>query len=412
MAIEYPDIIGEYAYSPLRNEVNNVQFFAQFERPRAARGELCPINVYYQSCLQEETIITVKIDLPSVGLFKKVPVAKIAQDSISVALEAGAAGVLHIPVSLLPDAKAKTADFGLEFNTQIKGPTTTRLRPNKLKSRLRNSPFDDFIGLKLTSTLGVDYSTRAEKKVKLPLAISAEEVTPGEEDLKPSVTNLWRLEDFTWHGKAVQEINQRRRNILEELKLEPIFANLYVEGKERFAEANISLKTGEAIALAKILTYTANYFLKTPGIQDGLLVPIWERALVHEFPTTRCLDVIRMAGFEHITRLAMALSFSWVASSIGRHLWSLEERRALNAHVIDCIEEGKDLPLDFLYLPLLMGGVMANGHIIIEEEDVEESLALIKQAYESRKGELFKGEDMLSAKQTFEQLLRTKEMKR
>ena len=82
-------------------------------------------------------------------------------------------------------------------------------------------------------------------------------------------------------------------------------------------------------------------------------MPIWERALEAEVDTTDGLQVIRTAGYHHLLKLSIAISFGILAKAVGRHYWPLLERQAVTSYIADSIEDGQEIDEDFLYLPLL-----------------------------------------------------------
>jgi hypothetical protein len=180
---------------------------------------------------------------------------------------------------------------------------------------------------------------------------------------------------------------------------------LYAESTSRFANAGLPLRIGEAIILAKILTYCCQYFLSSADRRNGLLVPIWERALESEIDTTDMIEVIRSAGYYHVLKLTAAVSFGIVVKAIGRQSWPLVERQAVVNHIADCIEVGQELDIDFLYLPLLMAGTHISNKLKLAGEDPDHTLGLIKTAYEARL-DLFAEADMAQANKIYNHILK------
>ena len=206
-------------------------------------------------------------------------------------------------------------------------------------------------------------------------------------------------------NKAVQEINSREVKFRKELTIEALYAMLYAECTTRFADAGLPLRVGEAIVLAKILTYSSQYFLSSPDRRNGLLVPIWERALESELDTTDLIEVIRTAGYFHLLRLASAISFGVVAKAVGRQHWPVIERQVVVNHIADCIEVNQELDVDFHYLPLLMAGAHISNNLKLNGENPRQTLELLKVAYEARPG-LFGESDMEQANKIFNQIMK------
>jgi hypothetical protein len=69
---------------------------------------------------------------------------------------------------------------------------------------------------------------------------------------------------------------------------------------------------------------------------------------------------------------------------IGRDIWSIEEQLALTDLIADRVERGGTLPAEFLYLPLLLGGLVVAHQIRMPGEQLEQSLDLLAKARQRR----------------------------
>jgi hypothetical protein len=254
--------------------------------------------------------------------------------------------------------------------------------------------------------MGATYTEKSVKKVTYSLTVSGKPAPPERApQLQHKYQPIWAESHMELFNKAVQEINSREVKFKKELTIEALYAMLYAESTTRFADAGLPLRVGEAIVLAKILTYSSQYFLSSPDRRNGLLVPIWERALETDLDTTDVLEVIRAAGYYHVLKLASAISFGVVAKAVGRQYWPLIERQAVVTHIADCIEINQELDVDFLYLPLLMAGTQISNKLKLSGENPRQTLDLIKAAYEARLG-LFAESDMERANKIFNQILK------
>jgi len=204
--------------------------------------------------------------------------------------------------------------------------------------------------------------------------------------------------------KARSQVNEVRAQIVDDLKVEPLFTALYAETTERFADVGLPLRVGEAIALGKLFTYTVHFFLGQSGLQEGLLYPIWERAIANEYATANTMDVIKYAGYKHIVRLAAALSFGLIAQTAGKHLWPLAERQEVNNFIATALDEGQSIPPDFLYVPLMIGALKVVTKVNLPNEDIQHTVRLIQKARQERTGILVDA-DMANANKLFEHLL-------
>jgi hypothetical protein len=175
------------------------------------------------------------------------------------------------------------------------------------------------------------------------------------------------------------------------------------ESQERLREAGLPLHMGEALFLAKILTYTVEYFFKRADWQDAILVPAYMLAFRYDLPTDDPVLLICRADYARMARLAISLSFGLLRLRTHRDLWSREEQLAVAGLVSERVESGGLLPAEFLYLPLLLGGVLVAGEVQMPGEKPAQSLALLGQAYRKRAADLGENPELVAI---FRELLR------
>jgi hypothetical protein len=404
MAVEYPDIIGEYLAATERYEASGVQIVPHLEPAEFALGEVANLVLFLQSALDVPVELSLKADLPKTSRFRGSPLLALGSQELKVALEPGQVGSLFIPVTTTSQGKEGQHQLHLNVSGQAQG-RATRIRPQRATSRFRSDLIDDLVGLDLVHVLGTPYRVTPTQKISVTLKVRGQAESAGEAaDLATRFQPLWSLEDFERQGEALQEVSQRRAVIIDQLQTEPVFVALFVEGQRRFADAGAPLRIGEAIALGKVLTYTVRYFLADGNLQDGLLVPMWELANHFDLPTGDPLWVLRNVGFRHLMRLAVALSFGVVRQALGRHPWVAEERRAVISLIGEAVEAGQALPPEFIYIPLLMAAPAASQQIVLEGEDSRHSLRLLQKAKAAR-ARIFDDPELMEANVLFDRLL-------
>jgi hypothetical protein len=89
-----------------------------------------------------------------------------------------------------------------------------------------------------------------------------------------------------------------------------------------------------------------------------------------------------------MARLAMSLSFGLLRQQLGRDPWTMEEQLAVTDLVADRVEWGGSLSAEFLYLPLLLGGLVVASEVQMPGEDLNQSLALFASARQKREADL------------------------
>lgn len=407
MAVLLPDIIGEYLDASQRFQTGGIQYGGYFEPDTIAPEQVSHLFLFLQNTFDAPLQVNIRVVVPQSGGFLKKggPILKVQEPVIQLKLAGAEAGLLTLPVTTGEDVQTGSHPLTLELKTAVKG-KPQRVRPPSARSKLNPQLIDSPVGLNLVSTLGATYTENVVKKAAFNLKIAGKPEPPERAPrLQHTYQTIWTRDRLDLFNQAIQEINSREVKFKQELNVEALFTTLYAESTFRLADAGQPLRIGEAIMLAKILTYCCHYFLDNPERRNGLLVPIWERALEAETDTTDVLQVIRTTGYYHVLKLSIAMSFGLVAKAVGKQLWPLVERQALANYVADCIEVGEVLDLDFLYLPLLMGGTLVCSKLKLPGEDPRHSLALMKKAYDSRV-ELFSDADMAQANKAFALILK------
>ncbi|HID61948.1 MAG TPA: hypothetical protein EYP49_04300, partial [Anaerolineae bacterium] len=385
MAIEYPDILGEVTPARQRYEAGAVQYVGSLSREAVASGEATELVFFLQSVVDVPMDVTLKLSVPvrTGGLRSRPTQLKIGEVETTVPLEPAEVGELRIPIQTSVETPPTTYDIKLEIRGIPKA-SANRIRAQRSKGRLGETILRDTVGLNLASTIGVGFTAKPRNKLSFKFNVTGEEGDVQEIDLAPTFTSLWTLEEWDIQHRAAREINERRAHIVPYLVPETIYVLLLDEGRRRFADAGIILHVGEAISLAKILTHTVRYFTRNADLQDGLLIPIYMQAYLHDLPTDNAIWLVSEVGYSRIVRLAIALSFALVESALKRQPWLLEEQRALADLVVGNLESGIPLPVEFLYLPLLMGGALVMREVMLEGEDPRQSLQMLAQAKKER----------------------------
>jgi hypothetical protein len=407
MAAIYPDVIGEYIAATERFVADGLQYAGYFSPAVIAPGQVAHLYLFLQNVLNIPLTAHIKIQLPQTGFLRgRKPLLKTRASGFQVKLAAAEAGLLTIPVTTTELAHNNQYSLTVELKAEAKS-RGDRIRLAKAESRLKSDLIDSPVGLNLVGSLGATYAEKPARKASFKLNVTDEEAESSaqEAELKHSYEKIWDRKDAKFFTSAIREINDRQVQLKKDLTVEALYANLYAESVARFTNAGLGLRVGEAIILAKILTYSCQYFLSNPALTHGLLLPIWERAFELEADTTDSLDVIRKIGYYHLLKLSGAISFGLIGRAVGRQLWSLAERQAVVAHIADSIEMGEPLDLEFLYLPLLMAGTQIAGKLQFEGEDVGHTLALASKARQARIN-LFRDEDMAQADRIYNQILK------
>ena len=383
MGSEYPDVPGDLVDARKRFEVNGVHYVAALHPDTIAPGETTNLHAWLQSCWDVPVDVAISVHLPST------PASSFStiQKRTDIPLEAGEVGLVMIPIACAtqtePGAHKVSMLIGAKYQTR-----GLYVRSQESKGLLGDTLLTFDTGMSLASSVGLGFTARTRPECTFRLQVEGQPKTTTSPDLTPTFVSHWTVTDLAIQGKARTHINDQRLQLLPRLSRQSLYRAFLDESQARYQDATLPLQIGEAIFLAKILTYTVEYFLKQPNGQDGILVPAYILAYRHDLPTDDPVFLIVRADYPRITRLAISLSFGMLRRQIGVEPWTREEQLALADLVANRVERGGTLPAEFLYLPLVLGGLMVASGMQMPGENVAQSLGLLVTARDRRTTEL------------------------
>jgi hypothetical protein len=403
MGSEYPDVLGDLVDARQRFDVNGVHYLLALEPDTVSPGEPASLRVWLQSCWDIHTVVSLTIDLPA----EPAPWMTVIQRRTDVPLETGEVGEATIPIATSPDTAPGqyTVLVTLATEQEMRG---LYVRGQKKQGLLGDSLLTFSTGMGLAATLGLGYNARTQEEQTLLLQVHGPAQQGQEPDLTPTYRSHWTVADLPIQGKARHYVNDQRLYLLPKVKREALYRVFLEESRERFLDAGIELQVGEAIFLAKVLTFAVEYFLKRPAWQDAILVPAYALAYRYELEMDDPVFLIARADYARIARLAISLSFGLLRQLLKEDTWTLEEQRAVAELVADRVERGGALSVEFLYLPLLLGGIIVAQQVEMSGEDLQQSIELIDQAREERDPELAENPELVSILDRLLQIARSR----
>ncbi len=383
MSSEYPDVLGDLVDARQRFEVNGVHYVMALEPPTIAPGEATSLRVWLQSCWDMPVQVAITLYLPA-----QPPAAfSIIQKRTDVPLEPAEVGELTIPIAtsadLPPGDYALSATLGVQFETR-----GLYIRSQKNEGQLGDTLLSFHTGMALAATMGVGFVAYTQPEQDLSLHVEGPPQPGPAPDLTPTFLSHWTVADLPIQGKARKYVNEQRLYLMPQLTREALYLSFLQESQERFREAGLPLHIGEAIMLAKILTYSAEYFLRHPSRQDAVLIPAYTLAYRYNLPVNDPVFLITRADYSRLVRLAIAVSFGLLRQRLGQDVWTMVEQVAVADLVTGRVAQGGTLAAEFLYLPLLLGGLLINNQVQMPGENPAQSLKLLAQARQKRAADL------------------------
>lgn len=383
MSREYPDILGDLVDARQRLEVNGVHYVAGLQPPTIAPGQATALQICLQSCwdLPVEVAITLSLSPPVV------PFLSFIQPKTDVPLEAAEVGELSIPIACAPNTPPGEYPINVTVGVGYKN-RGQYVRSQKNEGHLSDNLLAFTMGLGLAASVGLGFNARTCADLVLRLGVGGPPEAAAATDMTPTFISHWTVAELPLQGKAQKYVNDQRLYLLSKLSRQPLFMAFMDESKTRFGNAGLALHVGEALFIAKILTFAAEHFLSQADRQDGVLVPAYSLAFRYNLPVSDPVTLITRADYAHIIRLATSLSFGLLRQRLGRDPWFLEEQLAVTDLLASRVEQGGILPAEFLYLPLLLGGLLVAHQVLMPGENVAQSLGLLVKARQARTAEL------------------------
>jgi hypothetical protein len=383
MSSEYPDVLGDLVDARQRFEVNGVHYLMALQPATIAPGETTAFQVWLQSCWNVPVEVSITLQLP----LRPTPALSIAQERTDVPLQAAEVGELTIPIACGPESLPGP------YPLQIKVQAGFENRGQYVRSKRAESSWADpllaFVqGTGLAQVMGTSFDAATRIDHQLDLTVQGSPQPLPEPDVTPTFVSHWTVPELAIQGKARQLVNDQRLYLVPHLGREALYVAFLEESRTRFAAAGLTLHIGEALFVARILTYTAEHFLRRPDWQDAVLVPAYALAFQYDLPTTDPVFLVARADYARLARLAISLSFGLLRRHLGRDVWTPEEQLAVSGLVTDRVERGGSLPAEFLYLPLLLGSLLVAGDVQMPGEKMGQSLALLAQARQKRTADL------------------------
>jgi hypothetical protein len=391
MSLEYPDVLGDLVDARQRFQVKGLHYLMALQSATIAPGETASLCIWLQSCWDVPLEASITLQLPT----RSSPPLSILQTTTRVPLEAAEVGEVCIPIA--SDPAMQPGEYPLSVTIGVTVETVGRyVRSQEHEGHLGDSLLSFTTGLGLATTIGLGFFAQTQPQQELVLRVAGAPQADQAPDLTPTYLSHWTVQDMPVQGKALRYVNDQQLNLLPKLARPALYLAFLDESKERLRDADLPLYLGEALFLAKILTYAAGVFLKRTDWQDAILVPAYTLAFRYDLPTDDPVTLVCRADYARLTRLAISLSFGLLRRHLGRDPWTREEQLAVADLVADRVERGGQLPAEFLYLPLLLGGILIADEVQMPGEDAAESLALLREAYQKRVADLAENPELVA----------------
>ena len=179
--------------------------------------------------------------------------------------------------------------------------------------------------------------------------------------------------------------------ILPQLNRSTVFFPLVEATQTHFENAQFRLWAGEAVVIAKLLTLVLENGISQPAPNTTEIVyPRWFvrlcKLLIQNPQAASQLDrLVTELLYTDLVYDAALLGFAMLSTVTKEQFGSPDEIGAYASHLATSLD-GKGEPLDLsrAYLPLVLGGLIANSRVSMPQEQVRDTIRLALTAREKR----------------------------
>ncbi len=385
----YPDVLGMLSGGTrLHTEV--VQAALGIYPRSSVVGQPFEALVLMQSVCDQPVSVNVKIQLPRrdaggnrLSLFTP-------QDTITVTVQAGEVGLLHIPiVPQLPTAPTN----GLAVSIVIEGRRPRNAKPirvpegGRVAGLLPMSPYRR----QLLYEVGFSGSSAAPNSL-----ISRFDILPGH--ILSKTGDLSARYETLWNGKSLAEdqekyatIQARAQQVSATLTRTKVYKPLLDETEKHFRQVDLPLLPGELIAAAKLMTYVMEDGLELEGgfrLTEGH----WFQLLAAHIEDDELLSdpaQLIAALYKGILYDSVRLGYHMLSRTVQDRVMRDElgtpaDHAAQAAYVVNALDGAQPLSLSHVYVPFVLAGLMLHSQVKAKDENLWASLDQIRVDWRRR----------------------------
>ncbi len=415
----YPDILG-YITAGKRHNVNVVQV-ALAMRPRVVRaGRPFEAVLLVQNASDVNVDVGVVMEVPERDARKQKGKFTTGKNRLVIGLRPAEMGYIKLPVNSQADT-AVDNDYRISMEVKVKSlgkPNRVRLPEGGGKivlANLRPEAIEQIEELKK-----LNFAT--DKRFGLSDVLEASfSVMPGRlgqiAALQPGWVNLWSMSDHKDQTLLLDHFGEKIvQQALPKLKREHVFAPLLQTTNMHFAAAGYPLQPGEAVMIAKLLTFvlemaapkerTVNSLVdpmfdvtrtlekRADGLSENIPdLPLWFEGLLREVARSEELirapaQVVSKLLYPQLLLDTIPYAFNLIKKSTGEDLGTPIEIAQYTGELMQRIEGKSGMDFAHTYMPLVLAGLLVYEQVPMEEEELLQTLRDATEALMVRDGDL------------------------
>lgn len=361
----YPDVLGAIT-GGARISMNDIQFALGLFPQRTYLNQPLEVILILQNMVDQNMQVRVAVNLPPEDRRGNPIVVDIPRKMLTVGLRPGEVGVLRLPIIPRPPT-SPGSQFPVRVAVRYRTPRPGRpVRPptgGAPPTMLSVSPF------KLQVLRDVAFSAQAwnqSNEIVTAYFDIAPKVMPAlRSDVRPHYETLWTHEAMDDEQLSVEARVEDAQRVAVGLTRTAVYTPLLEAVEERFASRDLPLHPGEAMAIAKMMTYTLDEGLsQEPGfsVEESRWFQTLCQVLAYD-ETVEDWDRGALAVrylFEAVLYDAVLLGFAVIQPRLKDDLGTRAERIEYANRLLMWYAGQAPADWSYVYLPLAMGGVVIN----------------------------------------------------
>jgi hypothetical protein len=357
----YPDVLRTITQGP-RVNMEALECIIGVYPAVAYINQPIEVVLVLQSMVDDDLHLKIAMRTPTTDRRGNVVVVDTARPQVGLTLRPGEVGVFRMPIIARPPTRP-AKDFPVRVAIRYRTNATQAVRPpggGAPPSVLSVSPF------KLQVLRDVDFVAHKWNESTDILTVNfdlAAKHMPGTPEMpKPHYETLWAQEEWE---KEVRLARSRYDDALEIAKpgaTGGLYISMLDAVEERFAARGMPLHPGEAMAIAKMMTYTVE---DAPGREPDVVLEEtrWFRSLCQVLAHNPSLleldraDILSKYVFESVLHDSIGVAFGILEGRVEENLGDRVERRNYARRIMKWFAGAGEGDLAYVYLPLVLGGL-------------------------------------------------------
>ncbi len=379
-----PDLLGAITGGERLN-LDVVQCALAVRPARTPAGRAFEAILLLQNASDVDVDVTASVRLPDRDAARKRNRFFAQKERLLVGLRPAEVGFLTLPVSSSPKTKPAPG-YKLAIDLAVK-------RVGKKKAgRVRAA---DGGGVFVETELPEDRQEHiwhlqqmvfsAARAGRSGVAATFEVLPPspgGVADLTPEWVSLWTMRDHVDDSLLAERVRDQLNAVLPHLHRETVFFPLLDVVQTHFRRAGFWLKAGEAVYITKLLTLVLEQ--GAPEVEGEAVQPDWFRRTCRVLADRPAVAksvplLVQEFLFFDLVRDAVRLGLTMIGTVTGEDFGDESEQEDYVNSVLARLQDG-GMDFQHAYLPLVLGGLIANMRVVMPEEDPRESIALLQKA--------------------------------